>query len=158
MSIPLQNNLCPACGNIFLLSVASGIVCPKCGLDLTMYSIPKGEQPMNIDKPGFYRTSNGSKAEVVEVRDSYAIGFGGRCGQVWLTDGRHWNWATGSDGSNPQLNIVSEWREPVTKTATIVLCRGCNGSPYVAFDVSKVDRQNVLARKNVAITEGEGMT
>lgn len=65
-----------------------------------MEAVRRGGFTMNIT-PGFWRTRNGNKAEVVDVRYCFAIG--------WLCDGTHkWN----SDGISSLINdynLVEPW-------------------------------------------------
>jgi len=113
---------------------------------------------VKIEKPGNYRTRDNRRVEVVAVRDGYAVGFDSKCPLTWLSNGQHWNWFNGTEGSAKTLDIVSEWREPVSEPVTIELCLNVNGEPFVRMAGNYGSATKVLARRTITITEGEGMS
>lgn len=113
---------------------------------------------MRIEKPGFYRTKNGKKVEVVAVRDGYAIGFCKIGPLSWCDDGRHWNRETGANGSDQNLAIVAEWRDPAIETVVLELCISDAGTRFTRFAYNHPGPVTIIARKTITITEGEGMS
>jgi hypothetical protein len=110
---------------------------------------------VKIEKPGFYRTRNNQRVEVVAVRGGFAVGFCQLCARTWLDDGRHWNYASGAEGSNRNLDILAEWRDPIQQTVTFALVeRQC--FPEVVLE-RNIGVSKVLATRTITITEGEGM-
>lgn len=117
---------------------------------------PKPAPPaFRIEKPGHYRARDNRRLEVVAVRDGYAVGFDSKVPLTWLADGRHWNWASGTGGSDQSLAIVSEWSEPIQQTVTFALVERQAGSKVVWE--RNIGLSNVLAIRTITITEGEGM-
>jgi len=110
---------------------------------------------VKIEKLGFYRTLNNQKVEVVAARNGYAVGFCDTNPLTWLDDGQHWNWGSGTNGSDQGLAIVAEWREPRSQTVTFALIER-RGEHEVVW-ARNLGLSKVLATRTVTITEGEGM-
>jgi hypothetical protein len=111
---------------------------------------------MKIEQPGFYRTRDNRKVEVVAVRDGYAVGFDNTWALTWLVDGQHWNWASGTAGSSRSLDLVAEWREPKRSQTFEVALVERHGEIDVLWR-RQAYGEKILARRTITITEGEGM-
>jgi hypothetical protein len=113
--------------------------------------------PFKIEKPGFYRARDNRRVEVMCVRDGYAVGFDNTSALTWLVDGRHWNWASGTEGSSRSLDLVAPWREPVSRTLELRMVRGLDDLYVYLDDPTCSPSEHLVARRLVTITEGEGM-
>jgi hypothetical protein len=72
--------------------------------------------------------------------------------QMWHHGGRHDSW-------KEELDLVAEWREPRTQTVTILMqaCALPDAPPYVCVEGHQMPQFKTLARKEITITEGEGI-
>lgn len=111
---------------------------------------------MKIDKPGFYRTKNGLRAEVTSIRNSKAIGWVEQGSvthpSVWkIEEGQVWNGRWGDD-------LVAEWRAPVSRTLNLYLIDRDHGLVILDESMTALVPKHVIAHKRVTITEGEGIS
>jgi hypothetical protein len=110
---------------------------------------------VKIEKPGFYRTAGGHKAQVIDIQGNFAVGWVPRRGLLnphhWRTNGSVWNGDCDTD-------IVSEWRDPVSHSITLELCLNTADQPFIRTAGNYGQDLKVLARKTITITEGEGMS
>ena len=127
-----------------------------CGHDLVApWAEPQPTQPaLQIATPGLYRDESDRKIEVLAIRDGFAIGY-----LPYTCPPAHgcWDAATGRDTDNPGRgsNLVAEWREPRSQTVTFAMIER-RGEIEVVW-ARNVGIANVLARRTVTITEGEGI-
>lgn len=93
-----------------------------------------------ITKVGFYKCSDGSKAEIVSIKDNQAIG--------WY-QGRPFSWHITSGKGNSGISyadIVSEWTSPVEMSITLYIGRNTDcGEIYI----SSVQPKIVLEQKTI---------
>lgn len=129
---------------------------------------------MLIDKPGFYRDKAGRKWEVVSIRGDTAIG--------WLvhsssstSEPLHASWYADSGTCRKKpiflggCDIAGTWSEPepeptplsevVSVPFVLYLHRTAGGDPLVSLGFARHNApKNVIARKLIVITEGEGLS
>lgn len=109
---------------------------------------------MQLQANKYYRTRDGRKAFVAAVcingtwpdSDYQAIGWCDESPEDWMPDGI-WD-----DHENPSdRDLVAEWRESPPVDVTVYLFSDGTTSLVPG-------REDVIARKTVTITEGEGMS
>lgn len=111
----------------------------------------------------FYKTRNGRKAFVSSLTspftDTYqpVVGWveGLHSVQTWDAGGHYWN-----NHGPSEMDLVGEWREPIQQTATVGLVKWPGDCPTfiaVLHNGHAATGYQVIARKTVTITEGEGL-
>ena len=102
--------------------------------------------PDSVDK--WFKTRNGRKAKCV---------FNPPAGYLFVETETLGMWTVSSNGCHSRgvddLDIISEWREPIEKEVTINL--GCNGNVWIgdSCDNSRPDAYPIASTK-VKLTEG----
>lgn len=114
---------------------------------------------MIIEVNKWYRTRDGRRAFVIgrapdECHRKFPL-----IGLVPSEDGAYCliSWTDGGTEyttDNSCSDLVSEWREPVSREVTVYLLRTAGGIVYAVFGG---DITNAIAKKTITITEGEGM-
>ena len=113
---------------------------------------------MQIKAGQYYHTRGGQRAFVAAVEHPFhaspypIIGYIS-CdlgGVKWACDGRFCNSIT-----THQNDLIAEWKEPVTVTRWLALWS--DGTISSHTEQPRLPLSNLLALKQVSITEGEGM-
>ena len=113
---------------------------------------------MEVTAGRYYRTRAGEKAYVVGAnpfRDRSVGHFVVAVSGDVYTVAPEGNYL--SDAATDDMDLVSEWREPATQTVELKMFRG-SGEPFVVCAQNWETTCDMIARKSVQITEGEGMS
>tara|TARA_R110000764_G_scaffold14143_3_gene40576 strand:- start:4188 stop:4532 length:345 start_codon:yes stop_codon:yes gene_type:complete len=97
---------------------------------------------------------NGSRAVVVEHTDdnNFEVWISGECSYSFGVNG---NW---SDFGENKLDLTTPWKEKHTEQVEVVLVRFGDGTVQACFGSERDSYQGeVIARKKITITEGEGV-
>lgn len=113
---------------------------------------------MKIESGRYYKTRSGKKAYVAAVENPFQPSSSWpMCGWIdgyqmaseWAIDGRH------TPAGESQADLIAEWKEPVTVTRWLLLWS--DNSTSLHSDPLSLPLSHLVARKQVTITEGEGM-
>ena len=109
---------------------------------------------MNIEVGSHFKTRDGRKAYVA-ARHPH-IGAGEPCVFIgWIEGSCIWHsWGESGAAMIGAWDLVSKWREPITREGTLWLFDG-GTTIFAPCEISYSAR--VIAKKTVRITEGEGM-
>lgn len=123
---------------------------------------------LKLEQGKFYRTRDGRKAFVAAVikPSPFSNSANGYPVVVYLDHElfrRFYNLdgSLDSDGSPSCLDLVAEWREPQQIAVELVMVRRENGTVNYSTSrggrVTHMEPDTIIARKQVTITEGEGV-